>query len=203
MTTTLGQTTPTTLAEAERAVRTLLRWCGEDPDRDGLADTPNRVARMLSEVTSGADADPAAVLSRTFDPGTRTDEMIIVPGIAVRSTCEHHLMPFLGTAAVAYLPKPGARVVGLSKLPRLVSLLARRLQVQERLTAQVTEAMDAHLDTLGSACVINARHGCMSARGVCDAGVSMVTSSLTGVFRDDARARSEFFNLAGVNQHGT
>lgn len=191
-----------TLPEAEAAVSVLLRWAGEDPTRDGLLDTPNRVARMLIELTSGADTDPGSVLKRTFDPGVRADEMIVVPGITVRSTCEHHLMPFLGTATVAYKPKPGARVVGLSKLPRLVGILSSRLQVQERLTEQVTQAIDEWLDTEGSACIVRAVHGCMTARGVRESGVAMVTSSLTGLFRDDARARAELFTIAGSHTHG-
>lgn len=177
---------------AEDAVRTLLRFVGDDPDRDGLLDTPERVARALREMTAGYDEDPAAILSRTFEESS--DEMIVIRGITFYSTCEHHLLPFHGAAAVAYLP---GKVVGLSKLARLVNCYARRLQIQERLTREIADAIENHLESRGTAVLIRAHHLCMGCRGVRQPESEMVTSAMRGVFREDAVARSEFFRLAG------
>lgn len=187
--------TPDTREQAEAGVAALLSHLGYDPDTPGLVDTPARVVRALAEMTSGQWDDPAPLLTRVFDGTADYDQMIAVTGIEFTSVCEHHLMPFTGTATVAYLPSPGARVVGLSKLPRLVHLYAKRLSMQERMTRQITDALDKFLDTLGSACVIRSRHACMGARGIKSGTAEMITSSLTGPFRDDARTRDEFLSL--------
>lgn len=179
--------------EAEDAVRTLLRFVGDDPERNGLLDTPARVVRALRELTAGYDEDPAEILSRTFEE--TSDEMIVLRGISFHSTCEHHLLPFHGEAAVAYLP---GKVVGLSKLARLVNCFARRLQIQERFTREIAEAIESHLDARGAAVVVRARHLCMECRGVRQSGSEMVTTTTRGVFRNDAQARAEFFRLAGM-----
>jgi GTP cyclohydrolase I len=185
--------------QATDAVSTLLYYLGYDVTTETLVDTPNRVVRALLEMTSGQAVDPATVLSRTFPahPDSDHDELVALSGITFTSLCEHHLMPFDGTATVAYIPVPGGPVVGLSKLARLVDIYARRLTMQERLTRQVTAALDAHLATVGSACIIRSRHGCMTGRGVRQAHGVMTTSSLTGVFREDSRARAELLLLAG------
>lgn len=175
----------------ENHVRALLRFMGEDPGREGLVGTPDRVLRAWTEMTAGYRMDPAEILSRTFD--VRSDEMVIVKGIQFFSTCEHHLLGFSGTAAVGYLP--AGRVVGLSKIPRLVECFARRLQVQERMTEQIAGAMREHLETRGVAVVIEAKHSCMGCRGVKQGGASMITSSMLGSFRTDSGARSEFLGL--------
>jgi len=177
--------------EAERAVETLLRWIGEDPDRNGLADTPARVAKALREMTSGYSEDPAEILSRTFEE--TSDEMVILRGILFQSICEHHLLPFLGTATVGYLP---GKVVGISKLARLVNCFARRLQIQERLTRQIADAVEEHLEARGVAVVIRAQHLCMACRGVRQQESEMVTSAMLGTLRTDATSRSEFLRLA-------
>lgn len=178
-------------AEAARGIRALLTLIGDDPQRDGLLDTPDRVVRAMVEMTRGLRGNAAELLSTTFDVGS--DEMVVVTGIEFVSLCEHHLLPFTGHAAVGYLPSE--RVVGLSKLARLVDLYARRPQVQERMTRQITDALDAHLPSSGSACVLVASHSCMSCRGVRKTA-SMVTSSLTGSFRDEPATRAEFLALA-------
>lgn len=179
-------------ATAEFGIRKLLQAIGEDPDREGLEDTPARVVRAMYEMTSGLREPGADVLlATTFD--VQSDEMVVVADIDFVSLCEHHLLPFTGTAVVGYLPVE--RVVGLSKLARLVELYARRPQVQERMTRQITEALDAHLKTIGSACVLRATHSCMSCRGV-RKPAQMVTSSMTGAFRDNPETRAEFLALA-------
>ena len=175
------------LENIEEAIVTLLRYIGEDPDRDGLRDTPARVARAWREMTSGYDDDPATILGRTFDESS--DEMIILRGISFYSTCEHHLLPFYGTATVGYLP---GKVVGISKLARLVECFARRLQIQERMTRQIAEAVETHLDARGVAVVLRAHHLCMGCRGVRQEETEMVTSSMLGTLRSDATSRSEF-----------
>ena len=175
----------------EATVRELIRYIGDDPDREGLLETPERVVRSWKELFVGYSQDPAAVC-KTFDGGTY-DEMVLAKDVEVSSTCEHHLLPFLGRAHVAYLPANG-RIIGLSKLARLVEIYARRLQVQERLTQQITSALDEHLRPLGSACVIEAKHLCVACRGVQKQHSSMVTSSLTGEFRKH-EVRAEFFAL--------
>ena len=172
------------------AVQTLIRTIGEDPDRDGLLDTPKRVVKALKEMTSGYDLVPEDVLTTTFDESY--DEMVVVKEYPFVSLCEHHMLPFAGVAKVGYIPVD--RVVGLSKLGRLVDCYARRLQIQERLTNQIGEALDNVLTPLGSAVVLKATHECMAHRGV-NKPAEMVTSYLSGAFRTDATARSEFFSL--------
>lgn len=174
------------------AVMQLLEIVGEDPTRDGLIETPQRVVKALREMTSGYHEDPAAILSKQFEVGN-VDEMVVVRGIEFTSLCEHHLLPFVGTATVAYVPK--ARVVGLSKLARLVDVFARRLQVQERLTREVAEALMSNVDAKGVGVVAEAQHACMSCRGVKKVA-TMVTSCLLGDMRDDAKMRAEFLSLA-------
>ena len=171
-------------------LRQLIRFIGDDPDREGLKDTPDRVVRSYAELFAGYQVDPASVL-KTFKDGA-CDELVLVKGISFTSTCEHHMLPFFGEAHVAYIPN--GRIVGLSKLARLVEVFARRLQVQERLTEQITAALDEHVKPKGAACVIEARHSCMMCRGVKNPSAVMVTSSLTGQFRD-AEVRQEFLSL--------
>ena len=175
-------------------IRSWLSDRGLDPDDPNLADTPARVARAWNELTSGYGHDPAELLSRTF-PVDRADGMIAVTGVTFTSVCAHHLMPFTGTATIAYLPVAGAPVVGLSKLPRLLDMFAHRLQVQEQLTWQITDALDAHLKTEGSACLVRAEHGCMTQRGIRKQGASMVTTSLTGRFATDAELRDQLWEM--------
>lgn len=175
---------------------------GLDPGSEALTGTPARMLRALEEFTAGYDADPAALLARTFEvdhPG----QPIAVTGVEFTSVCEHHLLPFTGTADIAYLPAPGARVAGLSKLPRVLDSYARRLQTQEQLTKQVTDVLDKHLDTLGSACVIRSEHGCLAHRGARKPGSVMVTASFTGVYRDDREQRADLFDLIGRPSRGT
>ena len=182
-------------ADVEDAIRTLIRWTGDDPDREGLLDTPKRVARAWREYTEGNGNDPAYHLSRTFDEVGGYDEIVLLKGIPFQSHCEHHMAPITGTASIAYLPKD--RVVGISKLARVLHGFARRLQVQERLTAQVADCIWEHLQPIGVAVVITATHGCMTARGVRTPGVAMTTSRMMGVFRDDERSRREVLALMG------
>lgn len=174
------------------AVVRILQHIGEDPTREGLLDTPKRVLKAFTEMTSGYQLNPADVLSTTFDVGP-ADELVVVREIPFHSLCEHHLLPFSGTATVAYLPA-GSRVVGLSKLARLVDLFARRLQVQERLTTQVAQALMDHAGARGAACIVTGTHHCMCARGVRVEG-RMVTSSLLGVLRENPEARAELMAL--------
>lgn len=178
--------------EAQEAVKELLIHIGEDPDRDGLLETPKRVAKALLELTAGYGMDPKNILTTTFD--VHYDEMIVLTGVGYTSLCEHHMLPFTGTATVAYIPKPNGRVVGLSKLARLVECYARRLQVQERMTNQIAEAINNHLDPLGVGVVIKGNHSCMAARGIQRHG-DMITSRLIGVMRNDPTVRAEFLNL--------
>lgn len=175
------------IGDVEGAITTLLRYIGEDPARDGLRDTPGRVARAWREMTSGYEDDPAAILGRMFEESS--DEMIILRGISFYSTCEHHLLPFYGTATVGYLP---GKVVGISKLARLVECFARRLQIQERMTRQVAEAVETHLDARGVGVILRAHHLCMGCRGVRQEETEMVTSCMLGTLRSDATSRSEF-----------
>jgi len=177
--------------QAEAAVRTLLRWIGEDPLRDGLIKTPHRVAKAWMEMTQGYAADVAAILSTSFD--VPYDEMVVLRDIPFASVCEHHMLPFTGHVTIGYVPTD--RVVGLSKLARLVDAYAQRLQVQERLTNQLTQAMQDHLNPLGCGVVVHGNHSCMCNRGVKKSG-TMVTSSLVGVLRTDPTVRSEFLALA-------
>jgi GTP cyclohydrolase I len=185
--------TPPTQADAEAAVRTLIEWAGDDPDREGLLDTPARVARSYRELFAGYDTDPKAYLERTFDEVGGYDELVILKDIRVVSFCEHHMLPFLGKAHVGYLPRN--RVVGISKLARVVHGFARRLQIQEKLTAQVAEAIQDVLDPKGVGVVIVSEHSCMTMRGVNTPGSRLTTSHLLGEVRNDARTRQEFFDL--------
>jgi len=177
-------------AEAEEAVTTLLRFIGEEPERDGLRDTPARVVKAWREMTAGYAEDPAEILSRTF--AETCDEMVILRGISFYSTCEHHLLPFYGEAVVGYLP---GKVVGISKLARLVECFAKRLQVQERMTRQIAEVVEKHLDARGVGVVLRAHHLCMGCRGVRQEETEMVTSSMLGTLRTDATSRAEFLRL--------
>ena len=176
-------------ARVQRLVRELLEAIGEDPTRDGLVDTPRRVANMYVELFEGIEVDPGEHLRVTFEAGH--DEMVMVRDIPFTSLCEHHLVPFMGLAHVAYLRSDEGRIAGLSKMARLVEGFARRLQVQERLTTQIVEAMETELQPKGSIVVLEAEHFCLSMRGVKKSGVSTVTSAVRGVFRDDAAYRAE------------
>ncbi|HLL30268.1 MAG TPA: GTP cyclohydrolase I FolE [Allosphingosinicella sp.] len=181
--------------EVADAVRTLIRWAGDDPAREGLLDTPDRVARAWKEYARGYGEDPAFHLSRTFDEVGGYDEIVLLRDIPFQSHCEHHLAPIIGKASIAYLP--AERVVGISKLARVLHGFARRLQVQERLTAQVADCVWEHLRPQGVAVVIEASHACMTARGVHTPGVMMTTSRMMGVFREDQRSRREVLALMG------
>jgi GTP cyclohydrolase I len=188
-----------TRTEAEAAVRTLLRWAGDDPAREGLVDTPLRVARAWREWFSGYSLDPDAYLARTFEEVEGYDEMVVLRDIPFESHCEHHLAPIIGKAHVGYLP--GGKVVGISKLARVVEAYSRRLQVQEKLTAQIADCIERVLQPRGVGVVIEASHECMTTRGVHTRGVSMVTSTMRGLFRDDARTRAEFLAFVEVGGH--
>jgi len=181
--------------DVQEAVRTLIRWAGDDPDREGLFDTPKRVARAWREYARGYAEDPARHLSRTFEEVGGYDEIVLLKDIPFQSHCEHHLAPIIGKAAIAYLPND--RVVGISKLARVLHGFARRLQVQERLTAQVADTIWDHLKPQGVAVVIEATHACMTARGVSTPDVMMTTSRMMGVFREDERSRREVLALMG------
>ena len=180
------------MADVREALREVLRAIGEDPDREGLRETPDRVMRSWAELFAGYQQDPATILSTTFEEVDGYSEMIALRGIPLHSTCEHHMLPFMGHAHVAYLPD--RRVVGLSKLARLVDCFARRLQIQERLTREIAKAMMEHLRPLGCGVVIEATHGCMVCRGVRKEGAVMVTSALEGDFHN-AATRAEFMAL--------
>jgi GTP cyclohydrolase I len=179
--------------EAEDAVRTLIRWAGDDPSREGLLDTPARVARAYEEFFSGYDEDPTEILRRTFEETDGYDEMVLLRDIRLESHCEHHMVPIIGKAHVAYLP--GNRVVGISKLARVVEIYAHRLQIQEKLTAQIANTLQEVLNPRGVAVVIEAAHECMTTRGVKKPGVTMVTSRMLGAFREDQSTRREFMAL--------
>ncbi|SEH28360.1 GTP cyclohydrolase I FolE [Magnetospirillum fulvum] len=180
-------------AEAEAAVRTLIRWAGDDPEREGLVGTPDRVTRAYEEFFSGYEQDPVDILHRTFEETDGYDEVVLLRDIRLESHCEHHMVPIIGVAHVAYLPD--RRVVGISKLARVVEVYARRLQIQEKLTAQIANTINEVLQPKGVAVVIEAAHQCMTTRGVRKAGVTMVTSRMLGVFRDDSETRREFMAL--------
>ena len=179
--------------EAEAAVRTLIRWAGDDPDREGLAETPARVAKAFEEFYAGYAQDPAAVLDRVFEEVEGYGEMVLVRDIPFQSHCEHHMVPFVGTAHVAYYPSQG--VVGLSKLARVVDVFARRLQTQETMSVQIAEAIDEALKPRGVAVMLEAEHMCMSMRGVQKEGAVTVTTHFTGVFRDDPAEQVRFLTL--------
>jgi len=180
-------------AEAEQAVTALLRLIGEDPGRDGLRDTPGRVVKALLEMTAGYDESPAEILSTTF--AEHSDELIVLRGIDFHSICEHHLLPFQGVAHVGYLP---GKVVGISKLARLVHCFARRLQIQERMTQQIAHAVETHLEARGAGVIVSAHHLCMGCRGVRLPATQLVTSAMLGTLRNNAETRSEFLRLCGT-----
>ena len=181
--------------DVAEAVKTIIRWAGDDPEREGLLDTPARVARAWREYAQGYSEDPSLHLSRTFEEVGGYDEIILLKDIPFQSHCEHHMAPIIGKAAIAYLP--GDKVVGISKLARVLHGYARRLQVQERLTAQVADCIWTHLEPKGVAVVIEASHACMTARGVGTPGVMMTTSRMMGIFRSDERSRREVLALMG------
>ncbi len=185
--------------EAEEAVRTLLRWAGEDPTREGLLDTPRRVVRSYNEFYRGYATDPVALLSTTFTEVDGYDEMVLLRDIRVESHCEHHMVPIIGICHVAYLPR--SRVVGISKLARVVETYAQRLQIQERLTAQIANTINEVLEPHGVAVIIEAGHQCMTTRGVHQTGVSMVTSRMLGAFRDNPVTRAELLAMIGQRRH--
>ncbi|GAA0589818.1 GTP cyclohydrolase I FolE [Caenispirillum bisanense] len=189
-----------TREEAEAAVRTLLRWAGDNPDREGLVDTPARVVRAYEEFFAGYDEDPEDVLRRTFEETDGYDEMVLLRDVRIESHCEHHMVPIIGKAHIAYLPE--RRVVGISKLARVVEIYAKRLQIQEKLTAQVANAINDVLQPKGVAVVIEAAHQCMTTRGVRKPGVTMVTSRMLGAFRDNPTTRREFMSLIGGDRSG-
>ena len=183
-----------TQSDAEAAVRVLIQWAGDDPDREGLVETPARVARSYRELFAGYETDPREYMERTFEEVGGYDELVVLRDIPVVSFCEHHMLPVLGRAHVGYLPT--SRVVGISKLARVVQGYARRLQIQEKLTADIAGAIDGVLKPKGVGVVLEAEHSCMTLRGVNTPGASLTTSHLTGVIRDDARTREEFLRLA-------
>ncbi len=189
-----------TREQAEQAVATLIRWMGEDPAREGLRDTPGRVVRAYEEFSTGYDGDPVEYLSRTFEETDGYDEMIVLRDIRVESHCEHHILPIVGRAHVGYLPD--RRVVGISKLARVVDVYAKRLQVQEKLTAQIANCIEAVLRPRGVAVVIEASHHCMTMRGVHKPDVMMVTSRMLGAFRDNEISRREFLSMIGPHASG-
>ncbi|MGY0799789.1 GTP cyclohydrolase I FolE [Lysobacter sp. A286] len=185
-----------TREQAEAAVRTLLSWAGDDPTREGLLDTPKRVAKAYADWFSGYAMDPDEYLARTFEEVAGYDELIVLRDIRFESHCEHHMAPIIGRAHIGYLPD--GKVVGISKLARVVDAYARRLQVQEKMTAQIADCIQRVLNPRGVGVVIEATHGCMTTRGVHKRGVAMITSKMLGGFRDDARTRSEFLQFIGT-----
>jgi GTP cyclohydrolase I len=185
-----------TREEAEAAVRTLLRWAGDDPTREGLVGTPDRVVRSYEEFFAGYDLDPVALLERTFEETDGYDEIVLLRDIRLESYCEHHMVPIIGRAHVAYLPH--RRVVGISKLARVVEAYAKRLQIQEKMTAQIANTIQEVLQPRGVAVVIEAAHQCMTTRGIHKPGVTMVTSRMLGAFRDDPTTRREFLAMIGT-----
>ena len=190
-----------TQEDAEAAIRTLIRWAGDEPDREGLRDTPARVARSYLEFFNGYSQDPVSLLERTFEEVEGYDEIVLLRDIRVESHCEHHMVPIVGRAHVAYLPH--RRVVGISKLARVVDAYSHRLQIQEKLTAQIANTIHEVLQPLGTAVIIDAAHECMTTRGVHKTGVSMVTSRMLGVFRDDPATRRELLSMIAQRTPGS
>ena len=188
-------------AEAEAAVRTLIEWAGDDPDREGLVGTPDRVVRAYEEFFAGYNEDPVALLGTTFGETAAYDEMIVLRDIRLESHCEHHIVPILGKAHIAYLP--AGRVVGISKLARLVEAFAKRMQIQEALTSQIADTMQEVLKPHGVGVVIEAAHHCMTTRGIRKPGVTMVTSRMLGSFRNDPATRREFLAMIGSPRSGS
>ena len=181
-------------AEVEQAIRTMIRWAGDDPERDGLRETPDRVARAFEEYFSGYAQDPTEILQKTFEEIEGYDEMIVLRGIRFESHCEHHMAPIVGRAWVAYIPQ--GRVVGISKLARVVDIYAKRLQIQEKMTAQIANTINDVLKPEGVGVIIKATHHCMTTRGAHKPGTDLVTSRMLGVFRDNALTRQELLGLA-------
>ena len=181
------------MEEAKDAVRTVIAWAGDDPDREGLIETPDRVARAYQEFFAGYDDDPEEILSKTFEEVEGYDEMVIVKDIRVESHCEHHIVPILGKAHVGYLPNK--RIVGISKLARVVDIFGKRLQTQEVMTAQIANVINEVLEPKGVAVVMNAKHQCMTTRGVHKPESSTITSTMLGAFRENPDTRAEFMNL--------
>jgi GTP cyclohydrolase I len=184
-------------ADAMDAFRTIIKWIGENPDRDGLSETPKRLVRAYRQYFAGYDEDPEQVLRKTFSEVEGYDEMIVLRGVSFESHCEHHIAPIIGRAWVGYIPD--RRVVGISKLARVVEIFSKRLQIQERLTAQIANAVENALSPRGVAVVIKAAHHCMISRGVRKRGSDLVTSRMLGVFRDNAMTRSEFLSLVNAD----
>ena len=189
-----------TRAQAEEAVRILIRWAGENPDREGVRDTPKRVVKAYEEWFSGYGADPVDMLQRTFEETEGYDEIVLLRDIRFESFCEHHMAPIIGKAHVAYLPS--TRVIGISKLARLIEIFSRRMQIQEKMTAQIANTLDEVLQPKGVAVVIEAQHQCMTTRGVHKPGVSMVTSRLLGAFRSNPDTRREFLSMINSTGQG-
>jgi GTP cyclohydrolase I len=186
---------PVTQQDAEAAVRVLLEWAGDDPEREGLRDTPSRVARSYAQLFSGYDEDPRSYLERTFEETGGYDELIVLSNVRLVSFCEHHMLPVVGVAHIGYLPRD--RVVGISKLARVVRGFSRRLQIQEKLTLEIAETIQEVLNPLGVGVVIEAEHSCMTLRGVNTPGSRLSTSRLLGAIRDDIRTRTEFLRIVG------
>lgn len=180
---------PPTREDAEEAIRTLIRWAGDNPEREGLLDTPKRVVNSFDEFFAGYKEDPREVLSRTFDEVGGYKEIVLLKDIRFESHCEHHMVPIIGTAHVAYFPN--SRVVGISKLARIVEIFAKRLQIQERMTSEIANIIQEVLEPKGVAVIIEGSHQCMTTRGVHNPGVSMITSKMLGIFRDDPASRTE------------
>lgn len=180
--------------QARAAVRTLISYAGDDPDREGVLETPDRVVRSFAEFFAGYDEDPKKHLAKTFGDAEGYDEMVLLKGIDFESHCEHHMVPFIGTATIGYIPRK--RVVGISKLARVLDGYSRRLQIQEKLTMQIANAINDVLEPLAVGVVLQSAHQCMTTRGVHKPGAKMVTSCLLGKFREDAQARAEFLSLA-------
>jgi GTP cyclohydrolase I len=193
-----GKPAPVTQAMAEDAVRTLLRWAGEDPAREGLLETPKRVVKAYRDWFSGYEVDPREYLGRTFKETAGYDEMVVLRDIEFESHCEHHMAPIIGKAHVGYLPTH--KVVGISKLARVVDVFAHRFQVQEKMTAEIARCIEEVLQPRGVGVVIEATHECMTTRGIHKRGVSMITSKMLGAFRDDARTRSEFLTFIDIRE---
>ncbi|WP_224416963.1 MULTISPECIES: GTP cyclohydrolase I FolE [Modicisalibacter] len=189
--------TPPSREEAENAVRTLIRWAGDDPEREGLIDTPARVARAYEEFFAGYTSDPVSILERTFSEVEGYDEMIVMNDIRFESHCEHHMAPIIGKAHIGYIPD--RRVVGISKLARLVEVYAKRLQIQEKMTVQIADTLHEVLQPQGVAVVIEASHQCMTTRGVHKPGASLVTSRMLGTFREDPATRREFLRMLSLS----
>ncbi|HCX14914.1 MAG TPA: GTP cyclohydrolase I FolE [Rhodospirillaceae bacterium] len=192
-----GGATRPSRTDAEAAVRTLIHWSGDNPDREGLLDTPSRVVRAYDEFYAGYSQDPEEILRTTFEETDGYDEMVVLKNISFQSHCEHHMVPIIGKASIAYLPNN--RVVGISKLVRVLEAYAKRLQIQEKMTTQIANAINDVLNPKGVAVVVEGEHQCMTTRGVQKPGVSMVTSSMLGAFREDASTRREFLAFIGHN----